>query len=134
MSQVNTLFNALAIAAIAAGICFWTVKPFTPKQAPNDAQWASRINRPGVVLAKFGAEWCPPCRMIEKELDQLESSSGGRVSVVKVNVDEQRDLAAHYGVRGIPHLLLFKDGKQVAEATGFRNREQLEAWIAAKAK
>ena len=62
------------------------------------------------VLVDFWAEWCGPCKMIAPELDALAAETGGQLKIVKVNVDENNDLSARYGIRSIPTLLLFKGG------------------------
>jgi len=131
MSQANSFFNFLVVAALVGVFGFYAISPKPPKPLPQDTVFVSQVQQPGTVLVKFGAPWCPPCRQIEGELDQLAASSAGSINVVKIDVDQQRELAAHYGISGIPHLLLFQNGKQVAEAKGYRSREQLEKWIAA---
>jgi thioredoxin len=132
MSQLNSLFNAIVIAALAGAVLFFAIAPKPPKPLPDNIQFLSQVQRPGIVVVKFGAPWCPPCRQIEGELDQLALSSAGKIAVVKIDVDQQQSLAGHYGISSIPHLLLFKDGKQVAEAKGYRSRDQLEQWVASK--
>ena len=66
------------------------------------------------VLVDYWAEWCGPCKMIAPILDEVSKDYGGRLQVVKVNVDENQSVAAKYGIRGIPTLMLFKNGAQVA--------------------
>lgn len=110
----------VAVAVIALAM--------TPKPPPDDAAFAAKIESADVVLVKFGADWCGPCRQIEKELDRLVASSPD-VSVVKLDVGRDRELAAYYGVSSIPHVILFKHGKQVGQLKGYRSQEQLAAWI-----
>jgi thioredoxin 1 len=81
------------------------------------------------VLVDYWAEWCGPCKMIAPALDESAESYAGRLNVAKVNVDENQALAARYQVRGIPTLMLFKDGEVVATKIGAVSRSQLAAFI-----
>ena len=81
------------------------------------------------VLVDFWAEWCGPCKMIGPIIDELADSYAGRVKVVKVNVDHARQTAAKFGVRGIPTLLVFKDGQVQATQVGAVGRAQLAQLI-----
>ena len=65
------------------------------------------------VLVDFWAEWCGPCKMIAPVLDELAEEYDGRIKIGKVNIDEQQDIATQYGIRAIPTVILFKDGKSV---------------------
>ncbi|RRT97444.1 thioredoxin [Stenotrophomonas sp. 278] len=77
------------------------------------------------VLVDFWAEWCGPCKMIAPALDELADAYQGRAKIVKVNVDEQRDLAIKYQVRSIPYLVVFKDGQKVDQQIGAVGKAQL---------
>jgi len=81
------------------------------------------------VLVDFWAEWCGPCRMIAPLLDTAASEYAGKLKVVKVNVDENSQTPADFGVRGIPTLLMIKDGKVVDTKVGALAKSQLAAFI-----
>lgn len=77
------------------------------------------------VLVDFWAPWCMPCRMLAPTIDELAAEYTGKAKVVKVNTDENQDLAAQYGIRGIPTLILFKDGKPVERVVGVQSKPAL---------
>jgi thioredoxin 1 len=78
-----------------------------------------------VTLVDFYADWCGPCQMLIPIIDELSENLPTGTNVVKVNVDESGELAARYGVMGIPSLKVFKDGEVVEEATGVLQKDQL---------
>ncbi|WP_028006943.1 thioredoxin [Solimonas flava] len=82
------------------------------------------------VLVDFWAEWCGPCRMVAPVLDQLAVENGERLKIVKLNVDENPQVAAALGIRGIPTLMLFKDGELAATQVGAVPKAQLAAFVA----
>jgi thioredoxin 1 len=79
------------------------------------------------VLVDFWAEWCNPCRMVSPVLDELADEYDGRVKIGKVNIDEQQTLAAEYGIRAIPTLLLFHQGQVIEQIVGLRSKRELKA-------
>jgi thioredoxin 1 len=81
------------------------------------------------VLVDFWAEWCGPCRMIAPALEEISEEMGERVSVVKLNIDENPDAPGRYGVRGIPTMILFKDGQPAATKVGAAPKSQLQSWL-----
>lgn len=81
------------------------------------------------VLVDYWAEWCGPCKMIAPILDELATSYDGKLQVAKMNVDENRDIPAKFGIRGIPTLMLFKDGQLAATKVGAMSKAQLTAFI-----
>ena len=83
----------------------------------------------GPVLVDFWAEWCGPCRMIGPALEELSDELGGRVTITKINIDENPDTPGKYGVRGIPTMILFKDGVPAATKVGAAPKSQLKGWL-----
>lgn len=81
------------------------------------------------VLVDFWAEWCGPCKMIAPVLEELAKELGDTVTIAKVNVEENPETPTNFGVRGIPTMILFKDGAPVATKVGALPREKLKAWI-----
>ena len=84
----------------------------------------------GLVLVDFWAEWCGPCKMIAPALEEIAVEYKGRVTVAKVNIDDNPMSPNAYGVRGIPTMILFKDGKPAATKVGAAPKSELKAWVA----
>ena len=78
------------------------------------------------VLVDFWAAWCGPCHAVSPVLDQIVSEHGGELKLVKVNIDEERNLADRFGVQSIPLMILFKDGEPAAHALGAKPKSVLE--------
>jgi thioredoxin len=81
------------------------------------------------VLVDYWAEWCGPCKMIAPALDQIASEYSGKVKVAKLNIDDNPNTPPRYGIRGIPTLMLFKDGEVEATKVGAVSKSQLTAFI-----
>jgi thioredoxin 1 len=81
------------------------------------------------VLVDYWAEWCGPCKMIAPILDEVSAAYQGKLQVAKMNVDENRDIPAKFGIRGIPTLMLFKGGELAATKVGAMSKAQLTAFI-----
>lgn len=90
---------------------------------------ADVLQAEGPVLVDYWAAWCGPCKMIAPLLDDAAKQYEGRVTIAKLNVDDNPDTAATYGVRGIPTLMLFKDGKAVATKVGAMSKSQLASFL-----
>jgi thioredoxin 1 len=96
----------------------------------SDATFDSDVLRAsGPVLVDFWAEWCGPCKMIGPYLDELASDMAGKVTVAKLNIDENPQTPMKYGVRGIPTLILFKDGQVAATKIGALPKSKLYEWV-----
>jgi thioredoxin 1 len=99
-------------------------------QHTSDSAFASDVlqaDKP--VLVDYWAEWCGPCKMIAPILDEVSKDYDGRLKIAKMNVDENRDVPAKYGIRGIPTLMLFKGGELAATKVGALSKAQLTAFI-----
>lgn len=81
------------------------------------------------VLVDYWAEWCGPCKMIAPILDEVAKDYNGRLSIAKMNVDQNRDVPAKFGIRGIPTLMIFKGGQLAATKVGALSKAQLTAFI-----
>jgi thioredoxin 1 len=81
------------------------------------------------VLVDYWAEWCGPCKMIAPILDEVAGSYGDKLQIAKMNVDENREIPAKFGIRGIPTLMLFKNGELAATKVGAMSKAQLTAFL-----
>ena len=95
----------------------------------TDADFDARVKTQSLMLVDFWAEWCGPCRMIAPVLEELAGEYGDRLTVGKLNVDENRQTAARFGVRSIPTLLFFRDGARVDQVIGAHPKGALKAKI-----
>lgn len=81
------------------------------------------------VVVDFWAEWCGPCKMIGPSLEEIAKDLGAKAKIVKINIDENPSTPSKFGVRGIPTLMVFKDGKLAATKVGAAPKNQLQSWI-----
>jgi thioredoxin 1 len=81
------------------------------------------------VLVDFWAEWCGPCKMIGPALEEISDELAGKVTIAKLNIDDNPDAPSRYGVRGIPTMILFKNGAPVATKVGAAPKSQLKGWL-----
>jgi thioredoxin 1 len=96
----------------------------------SDASFDADVIQSGTpVIVDFWAEWCGPCKMIAPILDEVASAYQGKLQVTKMNVDENRDIPAKFGIRGIPTLMVFKGGQLAATKVGAMSKAQLTAFI-----
>ena len=101
-----------------------------PTKAVTDASFAADVlqsDKP--VLVDFWAEWCGPCKMIGPSLEEISDELGDKVSIVKMDIMENTDVPGQIGVQSIPLMVLFKDGKQVAQKLGAAPKSQLKSWL-----
>ncbi|MCG8490074.1 MAG: thioredoxin TrxA [Sneathiellales bacterium] len=83
----------------------------------------------GLVLVDFWAEWCGPCKSIAPALEEISNEMAGEITVAKINIDENPNTPTKYGVRGIPTMMLFKDGEVAGTKVGASPKGQIEDWI-----
>ena len=96
----------------------------------SDATFESEVLQAGKpVLVDYWAEWCGPCKMIAPILDEVSVSYKDKLQITKMNVDENREIPAKFGIRGIPTLMIFKDGALAATKVGAMSKAQLTAFI-----
>lgn len=99
-------------------------QPVTDATFDNDVMKSSTP-----VLVDFWAEWCGPCRALAPKLEEIATEMAGQVKIVKMNVDENPQTPGQFGIRGIPAMLLFKDGKQVGELVGNHPKENITEFL-----
>jgi thioredoxin 1 len=96
----------------------------------TDASFATDvIGASGPVLVDFWAEWCGPCKMIGPSLEEISDELGEQVTIAKLNIDDNPNAPGKYGVRGIPTMILFKNGQPAATKVGAAPKSQLKAWL-----
>ena len=104
-------------------------------KAISDSSFATDVlasDKP--VLVDFWAEWCGPCKMIGPALEEISDELGEKVTIAKLNIDDHPDAPAKYGVRGIPTMILFKNGQPAATKVGAAPKSQLMGWIVGELK
>ena len=99
------------------------------KQITDASFNADVLSAEGPVLVDFWAEWCGPCKMIGPSLEELSEELGEKVTIAKLNIDENPDAPGQYGVRGIPTMILFKGGAPAATKVGAEPKGRLKAWL-----
>ena len=98
----------------------------------TDATFDTEVRGSAIpVVVDFWAEWCGPCRMIGPALEEIATELQGKVKIVKMNVDENQQVPAQFGIRSIPTLMLFKDGKLASQKVGAAPKSDLSRWISA---
>lgn len=97
-------------------------------QEVNDKNFDSSI-KSGICLVDFWAPWCGPCRMLSPVIDELAEEMKLSVKVFKCNVDESQDIPSKFNIMGVPTLIIFKDGKMVAQRSGMAPKKIIQDWI-----
>ena len=101
-----------------------------PTKKVTDASFQTDVlGADGPVLVDFWAEWCGPCKMIGPSLEELSDELGERVTIAKINIDENPEAPGQYGVRGIPTMILFKAGAPAATKVGAAPKGQIKGWL-----
>ncbi len=101
-------------------------KPVTDSTFDQDV-----VKSTTAVLVDFWAEWCGPCRALAPKLEEIASEMASQVKIVKMNVDENQQTPGQFGIRGIPAMLLFKDGKKIGELIGNQPKESITEFLKA---
>ena len=99
------------------------------KQVTDTSFDSDVLKAEGAILVDFWAEWCGPCKQIAPALEELSQELGGKVTIAKVNIDDNPGTPGKYGVRGIPTLMIFKNGQVAATKVGALPKSKLKEWI-----
>ena len=126
----------MSIRTLRTGLCEHSCKLIKeglamPTIKTTDADFQTDVlgsDKP--VLVDFWAEWCGPCKAISPALEEIADSHAGQITIAKLNIDENPETPQAYNVRGIPTLLIFKNGEMVAEKIGAMPKSALEQWVA----
>ncbi|MDO4496686.1 MAG: thioredoxin [Bacteroidales bacterium] len=98
-------------------------------EVQNEYNFKQAISKKGLVLVDFYATWCGPCKMMHPTIEEISVEKKGKLKVLKVDVDQNKELAVEYNIRSIPTFMLFKDGKQVWSKTGAMPKADMKAII-----
>jgi len=96
----------------------------------TDANFKSEVvGAAGPIIVDFWAEWCGPCKMIAPHLEEIAAELAGKVTIAKLNVDENPHIASQFGIRSIPTLMMFKNGQMTSQKVGALPKSELKRWI-----
>jgi len=131
----RSFFASLVLISVAVGC---NVQPTPPpvdvSQDELDPDFASEIRSAPTVLVKFGATWCGPCVRLDNELKELSGFLNADAKIIKIDVDQDRELAATFQVGAIPHMILFKDGRAVDQKVGYLSANEVAQWMGQTSK
>ena len=122
--------NRVPDAATGVPACASCHRPLPWEVDATDASFAAAVDTKTAVLVDLWAPWCGPCRAVNPAVEEIGRRHAGRLKTVKVNVDEAPAVAAQLGVQGIPTLVLWRDGQEIARQVGPLPAAQLERWVA----
>jgi thioredoxin 1 len=100
-----------------------------PKQVTDSSFQTDVLGAEGPVVVDFWADWCGPCKQIAPALEEISAEMGDRVTIAKINIDDNPETPSNYGVRGIPTLIMFKNGEVADTKVGALPKNQLQQWI-----
>ncbi|MDA9231484.1 thioredoxin [Rickettsiales bacterium] len=95
----------------------------------TDQEFENIIKSENITLVDFWAPWCGPCKQLSPLIDELSNDMSGKIDVVKCNIDDNPESPSKYGVRGIPTLMIFKDGKLIDSKVGSIQKSALYEWV-----
>jgi len=135
--KMKGLIIALVVIAVVAILLVRSYNKMKNAPAVADSELIEHLTaqnfahktKNGVVLVDFWADWCIPCKMMAPILNEVAEATDGTATIYKLNVDEQQQVAAQYGIRSIPTMILFKDGKEVERIVGVKSKEAVIASI-----
>ena len=95
----------------------------------NEQEFVNEVSKEAAAVVDFSATWCGPCKMLAPVLEQLSEEMAGKVNFYNVDVDDDSDLAAGFGISSVPTVLMLKEGKVVDQSVGFRPGLAMKSWI-----
>ena len=95
----------------------------------NEQEFVNEVSKEAAAVVDFSATWCGPCKMLAPVLEQLSEEMAGKVNFYNVDVDDDSDLAAGFGISSVPTVLMLKEGKVVDQSIGFRPGSAMKSWI-----